>query len=62
MATVTVRNLTQGTVDALKERAKLNDRSMEAEARAVLAQVAQGQPVPRGNEVSGSERWFVMGG
>lgn len=38
MATLTVRNLPEPTGCALKERAALNDRSMEAEARAILLQ------------------------
>jgi plasmid stability protein len=36
MATVTVRNLSESTRRALKERAARNDRSMEAEARAII--------------------------
>ncbi|HLS64804.1 MAG TPA: hypothetical protein VK060_15585 [Ruania sp.] len=36
MATLTVRNLSEQTRRALKERAARNDRSMEAEARAIL--------------------------
>ena len=36
MATLTVRNLSEQTRRALKERAARNDLSMEAEARAIL--------------------------
>lgn len=36
MATLTVRNLSDETRKALRERAARNDRSMEAEARAIL--------------------------
>lgn len=36
MATLTVRGLSEQTRRALKERAARNDRSMEAEARAIL--------------------------
>lgn len=36
MATLTVRNLSEATRRALKERAARHDRSMEAEARAIL--------------------------
>lgn len=36
MANLTVRNLPEETRRALKERAARNDRSMEAEARAIL--------------------------
>lgn len=43
MATVTVRNLAPETRRALKERAARNDRSMEAEARAILED-AVGRP------------------
>jgi plasmid stability protein len=41
MATVTIRNLDDDVVDKLKERAKLNQRSLEAELRQVLAEVVQ---------------------
>ena len=43
MATLTVRNLAPETRKALKERAARNDRSMEAEARAILED-AVGRP------------------
>lgn len=36
MATITVRNLSPTTQRKLKERAAANNRSMEAEARAIL--------------------------
>lgn len=36
MATVTIRNLSEEVVAALKERARRNSRSMEAEAREAL--------------------------
>jgi len=38
MATLTIRNLPEPVHDALRRRAAGNRRSMEAEARAVLAQ------------------------
>lgn len=37
MATITVRDLPDGVREALKARARLHGRSMEAEAREVLA-------------------------
>ncbi len=40
MATITVRRLDDATVEALKERARSNGRSMEEEARRILAAVA----------------------
>ena len=36
MASVTIRNLDDDVIAALKRRAKANDRSLEAELRAVL--------------------------
>lgn len=44
MATITVRNISEETRRALKERAARNDRSMEAEARAILEESVQEQP------------------
>jgi plasmid stability protein len=50
MATLTIRNLPDKVHDALRRRAAENRRSMEAEARAVLAQTlgldAQPRPDP----------------
>lgn len=48
MATVTIRNLGDDVVDALKERARRNSRSMEAEVRDVLTRLAH-------NDASGIE-------
>jgi plasmid stability protein len=42
MAAITIRNLADDVVEALKLRAKANGRSMEAEARDALARVAGG--------------------
>lgn len=42
MAAITIRNLTDDVVLALKQRARRHGRSMEAEARAVLGQLAAG--------------------
>lgn len=43
MATVTVRNLDEETVKKLKKQAATNNRSLEAELREILRQVA-GRP------------------
>ena len=40
MATVTIRNLDESTVERLKSRAKLHDRSLESELRQVLSTAA----------------------
>lgn len=40
MATVTIRNLDEDVVEALKAQAKANNRSLEAELRRILAQAA----------------------
>lgn len=45
MATVTVRNLDDAVVAALKSRAKANNRSLEAEIREILAAAAK-PPAP----------------
>lgn len=41
MATVTIRNLSDEVVSALKERARRNSRSMEAEAREALIRLVE---------------------
>jgi len=41
MATVTVRNLDDSVVEALKEQAQAHNRSLEAELREILAAVAE---------------------
>ena len=46
MATVTIRNLDAEVVEKLKARAKDNDRSLEAEIRALLADAAN-HPSPK---------------
>lgn len=45
MAAITVRNLSDAAHQALKERARKHGRSMEAEARELIEQVAQRQPL-----------------
>ncbi len=45
MANLTIRNLDDAVVEKLKERAKANNRSLEAELRVVLAEAAR--PAPR---------------
>jgi plasmid stability protein len=46
MATLTIRNLDDTVVKQLKERAKDNERSLEAEVRILLAQAAE-RPSPK---------------
>ena len=41
MATVTVRNLDEAVVEALKERARANNRSLEGELRHILTAAAR---------------------
>lgn len=50
MATVTIRNLSDEVVAALKERARRNSRSMEAEARDLLTRMAEGEEFVSGVE------------
>lgn len=63
MATVTIRNLSDDVVDALKERARRNSRSMEAEVRDVLTRLAQngesGMEAELAQRVSRPRRWSV---
>ncbi len=42
MASVTIRNLDDDVVVALKQRAKANNRSLEAELRVVLVRAVRG--------------------
>jgi plasmid stability protein len=44
MPTLTIRNLPQATRDALKARAALNGRSMEAEARRIIGESVSSAP------------------
>lgn len=41
MATLTIRNLDDQVVERLKERARDNERSLEAEVRVLLAEAAE---------------------
>ncbi|KDA05120.1 plasmid stabilization protein [Microbacterium sp. CH12i] len=50
MAAVTIRNLADEVVAALKERARRNARSMEAEVRDVLTRLADGEELRSGLE------------
>ncbi|MGH3691487.1 MAG: FitA-like ribbon-helix-helix domain-containing protein [Microbacterium sp.] len=63
MATVTIRNLSDDVVDALKERARRNSRSMEAEVRDVLTRLAQndasGLEADLAQRVARPRRWSV---
>ncbi|MGB0629253.1 MAG: FitA-like ribbon-helix-helix domain-containing protein [Alphaproteobacteria bacterium] len=40
MGTITVRNLDDAVIDRLKKRARDNERSLEAEVRALLTEVS----------------------
>jgi plasmid stability protein len=48
MSSLIVRNIDQEVVDALKARGVSNHRSMEAEARVILAAAVLGSPDTRG--------------
>lgn len=50
MAAVTIRNLSDEVVEALKKRAKRNGRSMEAEIREALNRLAAGADLRSGLE------------
>lgn len=63
MATVTIRNLSDDVVVALKERARRNSRSMEAEVRDVLTRLAQndgsGLEAGLAGRIARPRRWSV---
>lgn len=66
MATVTIRNLSDEVVAALKERARRNSRSMEAEVRELLMRSVSGDAGPGGMEEGLARRlpprrWSVRG-
>lgn len=66
MATVTIRNLSDEVVDALKERARRNSRSMEAEVREMLVRALRGEEIASGVEENllrrlPPRRWSVPG-
>jgi len=50
MAAITIRNLPDEVVEALKRRAKKNSRSMEAEVRDALTRLADGDDFGSGME------------
>lgn len=50
MAAITIRNLSDDVVEALKLRAKANSRSMEAEVRDALTRLAAGEELRSGLE------------
>ncbi|WP_435748455.1 FitA-like ribbon-helix-helix domain-containing protein [Microbacterium sp. PMB16] len=56
MATVTIRNLSDEVVAALKERARRNSRSMEAEAREALMRLVESGEFTSGVQASLAER------
>jgi|GEM_PF-1115809 len=67
MATVTIRNLSDEVVAALKERARRNSRSMEAEVRDMLVRSLRGDEPASGVEddlarrLPPPRRWSVRG-
>lgn len=66
MATMTIRNLSDEVVAALKERARRNSRSMEAEVRELLMRSVSGDASPSGMEEDLARRlpprrWSVRG-
>jgi plasmid stability protein len=67
MATVTIRNLSDEVVAALKERARRNSRSMEAEVREMLVRSLRGDESANGMEddlarrLPPPRRWSVRG-
>jgi len=64
MATITIRNLDESVKRKLQVRAALNGRSMEAEAREVLSQLAAQEPaLPRqGLGATLHRRFAALGG
>ncbi|MBS1675251.1 MAG: hypothetical protein JSS74_14950 [Actinobacteria bacterium] len=52
MAAITIRNLPDDVVEALKQRAKRNSRSMEAEVREALTRLTMGEEIPSGLEAA----------
>lgn len=66
MATVTIRNLSDEVVAALKERARRNSRSMEAEVREMLvrsldSEAASGVEEDLARRLPPPRRWSVRG-
>jgi antitoxin FitA len=55
MEQILVRNLPPGTKAALKVRAELNHRSLEAEAREILAEAANRESITLVDLISGPE-------
>jgi len=66
MATITIRNLDDRVKRELQIRAAINGRSMEAEARALLSEIAEkGQTTPALEEDLGTaihKRFAAIGG
>lgn len=64
MAAITIRNLSDDVVDALKERARRNARSMEAEVRETLTRLVADDGRSSGLEQMlerryGARRWYT---
>ena len=55
MSSIVVRGLDQKTIERLKERARLNGRSLQQEVKALLERAAGTLPCARHD---GSERWW----
>lgn len=58
MASINVRNLSDDTKERLRQRAVRNRRSLEAEVRAILEQVAQ-EPEARDPQTDRFPDWFI---
>jgi plasmid stability protein len=65
MATLTIRNLDDAVVERLKQRARANDRSLEAEVRQMLTQGAErmsrAELVRRAEEMAERTRGRIRG-
>ena len=55
MGSILVRGLDQRTIERLKERARLNGRSLQQEVKALLERAAETVTMPKARRVS--ERW-----
>jgi plasmid stability protein len=65
MATLTIRNLDDAVVERLKQRARANDRSLEAEVRQMLTQesghMSRAELVQRAEEMAERTRGRIHG-
>jgi len=60
MATLTIRNLDDGVVERLKQRAERNGRSLEAEIRQILQRTAGNPPLTGEDAVARADRIAAM--